>query len=180
MQVIGSEKEREGDLHWLAFLLTRRRGLSIDMAAEDASPQDGASLTFSTWMVTWSRIVVISKTLAAIRDELAASARRTNSKRPRRPALPSRDWELDRDTTRVDLEKALLAIDVFPRATLLLSIFECVPVADAAALLDAEPELVRKAQAIGLMELTSRLARMQGWTSAAGKPLVVPSETQYA
>jgi hypothetical protein len=180
MQIMSSEKQREADLHWLAFLLTGRRELSIDMAAADAFPQDGASLTFSTWMVTWSRRVIISKALAAIRDELAASALRTNSKHLRRPALPGRDWELDRDTTKVDLEKALFAIDVFPRAALLLSIFERMPLADAAVLLDAEPELIRKARAIGLMELTSRLARMQGWTSAAGNPLVVPNETQYA
>jgi hypothetical protein len=180
MQVIGSEKQPEADLHWLAFLLTGRRGLSLDTAAEDVPPQDGASLTFSTWMMTWSRRVVISKALAAIRHELTASARRTKSKRLRRPALPGRDWELDRNTTRVELEKSLLAIDVFPRAALLLSIFERVPVADAAVLLDAEPELIRKAQAMGLMELTNRLARMQGWTSVAGNPLVVRSETQYA
>ncbi len=180
MQVMVSEKQREADLHWLAFLLTGRRGLSIDMAPESAAPEGGASLTFSTWMVTWSRRVVISKALATIRDEVAASVLRTKSKRLRKPALPGRDWELGPDTTRVDLERALLAIDVFPRAALLLSVFERVPVADAAILLDAELELVRKAQAIGLMELTSRLARMQGWTSAARNPLVLPSETQYA
>jgi DNA-directed RNA polymerase specialized sigma24 family protein len=103
-------------------------------------------------------------------DEVEASKEAGTS----RPRLETRE------TTTVDLERALLAIDVFPRAALLLSIFEGVPVADAAILLDAEPQLVRKAQAIGLMELTSRLARMQGWTSAARNPLVVPGETQYA
>ena len=157
MQVIGSEKQPEADLHWLAFLLTGRRGLSLDTAAEDVPPPDGARLTFSTWMMTWSRRVVISKALAAIRHELTASARRTKSKRLRRPALPGRDWELDRNTTRVELEKSLLAIDVFPRAALLLSIFERSRGEQPAGRANSSGR-----RGNGLMERTNRLARMQG------------------
>lgn len=57
---------------------------------------------------------------AAVRDDLAESARRT--------AL----WR-DGETTRPDLERALLPIDVFPRAAaLMLLLFERVPANDAA------------------------------------------------
>ena len=69
---------------------------------------------------------------------------------------------LDPGTTKSDLERALLSIDVFPRAAVLLLIFERVPLRDVAILLDAEPDLVRKAQASGVRELTINLARMQG------------------
>ena len=44
---------------------------------------------------------------------------------------------------------------------MLLSIFEGVSIADAATILDADITLVRKAQAIGLRELTNNLARIE-------------------
>ena len=53
---------------------------------------------------------------------------------------------------------ALLAIDLFPRATLLLLVFEGMQIADAATLLDTEPDLLKKAEAIGLRELTANIA----------------------
>lgn len=82
-------------------------------------------------------------------------------------ALPPRSWVLDPGTAKSDLERALLSIDAFPRGAVLLLVFEGVPLRDAAILLDAEPDLVRKAQAAGVRELTINLARMQGWKSAA-------------
>jgi len=131
-------------------------------------------------MLAWSRRLVIAKALAAIRNELSASTRRTASIRPEKPALPPPTWALDSDTTKVELERALLAIDVFPRCALLLSVFDGVPVKDAAILLDSDPDLVRKGQAIGLQELTRNLARMQGWTSVTTSQHVVMSEMEHA
>jgi DNA-directed RNA polymerase specialized sigma24 family protein len=131
-------------------------------------------------MSAWSRRVVIAKALAAIRDQLAASARRTKSARPPKPALPDREWALDPGTSRACLERALLAIDVFPRAAVVLSFFEGVLLQDAAVLLDTEPEFVKKAQSIGIAELTSRLATMQGWSSKSVGSPVLPNGTQYA
>ena len=46
-------------------------------------------------------------------------------------------------------------------------IFEGVPIDDAASLLDADPNLVRKGQVIGLRELTANLARKNTHTHAA-------------
>jgi DNA-directed RNA polymerase specialized sigma24 family protein len=180
MQILEQASRHAADLHWLAFLLTGRRESSLDIAVETVASQDVASPYFSTWMLAWSRRVVIAKALAAIRDELAASTRRTELKRVNKPAMPPRDWALDPGTTKVEIEKALLAIDVFPRAALLLSVFEGVPMADAAVLLDADTDLVRKAQVIGSRELTSNLARMQGWTSTAAKPFIAHKEMRYA
>jgi DNA-directed RNA polymerase specialized sigma24 family protein len=180
----GTEHQHAADLHWLAFLLTGDRELSLDLAVEAVTSQGGESETFSTWMLAWSRRVVIAKALASIRDELAASARRTKLMRQPKVALPDRDWALDPGTGRADLERALLAIDVFPRAAVVLSIFEGVLLQDAAVLLDAAPEFVKKARSIGVAELTNRLARMQGWAATVSSRLVTPSilpnETQYA
>ena len=168
------------NLYWLAFLLTGNPGLSVDVTLEAVALQDDANSFFSAWMLAWSRRVFIAKALAGIRNELARSARRTASKRAEKVALPPRNWTLDRDTTKVQLESALLAIDVFPRCALVLSVFERMPLEDVGILLNSERDLVRTAQVIGLLELNRNLARLQGWTSTATKCDVVTSELQHA
>jgi DNA-directed RNA polymerase specialized sigma24 family protein len=180
MQTLEQANERAADLYWFAFLLTGHREPSVEVTIEALDFQGGANSFFSTWMLGWSRRVVIAKALAAIRDDLAASAGQTASKQAEEAPFPSRNWVLDRDTTRTQLESALLAIDVFPRCALLLLIFEGMSLEDAAILLDGDRDLVRKAQMTGLWELTRNLARMQGWTSSATKSYVVRSEMQHA
>jgi len=180
MQTLEQPNERAADLYWLAFLLTGHRELSLDATIEALDLQDDENPFFSTWILAWSRRVVIAKALAAIRDELAASARRTASKRVERTALPPRNWTVDRDTTKAQLESALLAIDVFPRCALVLSVFEGMSLEDVAILLNVERDLVRKAQLIGLRELTRNLARKRGWTPTAPRSYVVTSEMQHA
>ncbi len=172
--------QRAADLHWLAFLLTRNREASVDIAVDTIASEDATNPFFSAWVAAWSRRLAIARALAAIRDDLAASARRTESKRTKRSELPARTWTLDQDTTKLDLQRALLAIDVFPRDSVLLLVFERVPLEDVAILLDAAPDLVRKAQLIGLRELTINLARMQGWTPTATQSSAVTSELQHA
>jgi DNA-directed RNA polymerase specialized sigma24 family protein len=145
-------------LYWLAFLLTGQREASVDMAVEALESPEGNGF-FSAWMLAWARKVVIAKALAAIRDELAASARRLASQRSRRCAAPlPRHWALDSGATKLQIETALLAIDAFPRCALLLSLFEGMSIDDATVLLDGDPDLVRKAQVSALQELTHNLA----------------------
>ncbi|MGB6946044.1 MAG: hypothetical protein WBE37_26830 [Bryobacteraceae bacterium] len=150
------------DLYWLAFLLTERRDLSIEIASDTLVSEDDASPFFTDWMRGWQRRLVIARALTAIHHELADSARRTQLARIRgsnaESAVPRHNWSVHPDMTKAELEKALLAIDLFPRAALLLLIFEGIRMADAATLLDADPALIRKAQAIGLRELTGNLA----------------------
>ncbi len=138
MQTLEQTNERAADLYWLAFLLTGDREASVDVAIDALDFADGANPSFSTWMVAWSRRVVIAKALTVIRDELAASAHRTASKPAEKSALPHQNWGPGRDTTKVVLERALLAIDVFPRCALLLAVFEGMSVEDAATLLDSD------------------------------------------
>jgi DNA-directed RNA polymerase specialized sigma24 family protein len=185
MQTLVQENERVADLHWLAFLLTGHRDQSVDLAieaviGESLDSQDGASPFFSTWMIDWSRRVVIAKALASICGELSLSVRRMESNRDKKPALPPRGWVPAQPATKIQLERALLAIEVFPRCAVLLSIFEGMSLEDAAILLDADLDLVRKARVRGLHELTHNLARMQGWTSDTTKSFVMTSEMQHA
>jgi len=149
-------KKHAADLYWLAFLLTERQDLSIEIASDTAVSGDYASPFFTDWMRGWQRRLVIGRALSAIHAELADSAGRTELARVH--GSTPRKWLLGPDTTKADLEQALLAIDLFPRAALLLLVFEGIRMADAATLLDANPALIRKAQAIGLRELTARLA----------------------
>ena len=143
------------NLHRLTTLLTGCREIALDVTRQADAFTDDARSFFAAWMTAWSRRLIIEQALNAVRSELAVSARRTASHRGRRFAFPPRSWSLDAGTTKSDLEQALLSIDIFPRAAVLLLVFEGVPLKDAAVLLNAEPSLVLKAQAHGLRELTA-------------------------
>ena len=162
------------DLYWLAFLLTGRPDISIDIAADAAGSEDQKNPFFAGWMRGWYRRLVIAKTLAAIHDELAESARRTTTARFTTHSVP-KNWVLSPDVTKADLERALLAIDLFPRAAVLLLVFEGVRIADAVPLLDAKGDLLKKAQAIGLSELTANLAGTKGNAGTTVSPWKVYS-----
>jgi DNA-directed RNA polymerase specialized sigma24 family protein len=148
------------DLHWLAFLLTGDHESSIEIISESADSLDDSNAFFSTWMLSWSRRLIIAKALAKVRDQLTASARRTESVRMAKRTLAPRGWELSPNSSRSELQEALLAIDLFPRAALVLSIFEGMSVEDAAVLLGVNLDLVKKGRAFAARELTANLARI--------------------
>lgn len=159
MPSLEQTNRQAADLYWLAFLLTGQRETSVDAATEALDSAEGNPF-FSAWMLAWARKVVIAKALAAIRQELAASALRIADINGRKYAAP-RDWSLAPSATKLELERALLAIDAFPRCVLLLSLFEGLSVDDATVLLDVDRDLIRKAQAFALQELTSNLAALR-------------------
>lgn len=161
MPSIAQPDQQAANLYWLAFLLTGDRRASIQ-AAEETLQSPEANPFFVGWMLAWSRKVIISKAIEAIRLELAASAARMALARPPRsaPSLP-RKWSLAEGTNRLELERALLAIDAFPRCVLLLLLFEGLSVDDAMQLLGADRELIRKARSFALQELTRNLAGRQ-------------------
>src|SRR5262249_6311476 len=99
MQLMSSEQP-VASLYWLAFLLTEQCERSIDIAVEAVTSAGTSS----------PRRVVISKAVAAVRDEVAASACRTKSSRRDSQALPAGDWVLDDSTTKEQLERAMLGI----------------------------------------------------------------------
>jgi hypothetical protein len=175
-------RNRAAALYQLAFLMTGDRARSLDATLEAIDCGDGTSSFFSSWMLAWSQRLVVAKALAGIRDELAASARRTASVRREKFALASRNrfFDPDADGTKGEIERALLAIDVFPRCALLLTVFERMSPEDAAMLLDVDRDLVRKARIIGLQELTRTLAGTQDCAYRADRSCVRTRELQHA
>lgn len=165
METLEQAKRNVTDLHWLATLLTGSREIATEVTFQALNPKDDANPFFSTWIGAWSRRNVIARAISAVREDLRESARRTAARPEEKRELSLRSWTLDQLTTKSDLERALLAIDVFPRTAVVLLILERVPLKDAAVLLDSEPDLVRKALAVGARELTINLARVQGWQS---------------
>jgi len=162
METLEQAKRGACDLHWLAALLTGCHEAAGGISQQAIELTDDPNAFFSTWMHEWSRKLVIAKALTAIRRDLAASARRTALRPAETSAIPPQSWMPDTGATKSELEQALLSIDLFPRASVLLLVFEAVPLKDAAILLDVDPELLRRAQGAAVRELTTNLARMRG------------------
>jgi hypothetical protein len=121
-EAIDDLKRDAADLYWLSFLLTGRRDLSIEIAADAAAPDDSTPF-FARWMRSWSRRIVLARALAAIQTELAESAHRTEvagEMQVEALLAPA----VDENFTKTEIEEALLTIDLFPRAVLVLLIFE--------------------------------------------------------
>jgi hypothetical protein len=157
------------ELLWLAFLLTGDREMSVDAVAGATDMNDAGNPFFRNWMISWSRKLVIAKALSVVEFDMAESVRRTRERRYDRPApAATENWSLDAAAGKEQLEHALLAIDLFPRCALLLTVFEKVSIQDTASLLNADREAVRSAKAIGLAELTCNLADPD-WHEAAAR-----------
>ena len=122
---------------------------------------------FTQFMTAWSRKLITASSFEAIRPELRESALRVEQAPDSDPAeleglgIPAGSGY--GSITRPELEQAVLAIDLFPRYALLLTVFEKLPVADAALLLNASQALVRKGQRQALIELTRNIALNRGY-----------------
>ena len=180
MQDLEQMRTRAASQYRLAWLLTGEREASLDatLATLEAAPGPGSP--FEAWMLAWSRRLVIARVLTAIRGKLAESACRTASMRVRYPDLPAGAARLPEETIAMELEAALLSIDLFPRCVLVLTLFEGISVEDAAILMDATPSLVRKGRALGLQQLTGNLSRTQVRTSVSYRPFVMTTGAQHA
>ena len=74
------------DLYRLAFLITARRDLGIELAADALAFYQTPGPSFPDCITGSARVLVMAEALMAIGGELAASARRTESS----PARPNR------------------------------------------------------------------------------------------
>ena len=136
-------------LHWLARLITGGRRRCDPFAAGMPDTKDAANPFFAGWMVAWSRKLFIARVIGSVRLELEASLRRTRAQSLDGPPEPRLDY--------VAWERALPAIDLFPRCAVLLTVVEKFSLEDAAILLNADRNLVAGAAAIGLAELARTL-----------------------
>jgi DNA-directed RNA polymerase specialized sigma24 family protein len=160
-------EEHQAELYWLAFLLTGDQERSAGAFTRAVDFQDGYNATFRGFMVAWARKLVIGEALAAIDSELRQSALRLRTPDPAEStALPPRNWRSNHRITRPEFERALLALDVFPRCAVVLTFFEGLSLEESTLLLNADRELVTRAQRRGLIELTRNIALGRGWEPA--------------
>lgn len=155
------------ELYWLAFLLTGDQQESVQAFTNALDVEDGANPFFRGWMVSWARRLVIAAALGVIASELRESARRVERSRGEDSVYldgaPSGTWTGFQGMTKPEFERAVLALDAFPRCALLLTVFEKLSIQDTTVLLGADEALLRKAQGLGLIELTGNIARNRGW-----------------
>lgn len=156
------------DLYRVCFILTGQQDLSMEIAA-DGVTEDYRNGLSREWMRGCSRKVVLAKALKAVRQELVESARRTEIARDEEPNL-LRALAANEDITTTDIEEALFDIDLFPRAVLVLLVFEKIGIADAVTMLEADAGLIRKAQVIGLRGFTENVVLKKRAPSSVDTP----------
>jgi len=157
----GAPADQLNDLYWLGYLLTGDRERSVQAVIDHLDIHSADNPFFEHWMLAWSRKIFIAKVLASARAEVEASAQHTKVRHSASAASKGDGWTPDPVAGKAELEQALLAIDTFPRCAVLLMAFEKLSIEDAATLLDADRELVVKAYAFGLSELTKNLSRIE-------------------
>ena len=163
------------DLYRVCFVLTGQEDLSIEIAA-DVVAQDYGNGFGGDWVNGRSRKVAFAKALEAIRNELAASARRTEIATGKESSvLPA--LSVNEDLTRTDIDEALSDIDLFPRAAFVLLVFEKIRIADAISLLDADEALIRKAQIIALRRFANNIVRKNTLPTTIDNPNNIKGST---
>ena len=73
-------KKDVSELYRLAFLLTGRPDISIDVASDTVVSQYEGNAFFSDWMQAWSRRIVIAKALVAVRHRGICAPRQVGSR----------------------------------------------------------------------------------------------------
>ncbi len=146
------------DLYWIAFLLTTRAELSLDVTIDALDSGDGLEHMCSPQTLAHLRKTVIIAALEAIRREIAESARETTLQQSHQGFIAVEGWFLDPNISKEQVEVALLSIGAFPRCALLLTVFEGLQLEDAAALLHSDRELISRGRMKGLYDLTRNLA----------------------
>jgi hypothetical protein len=151
--------------YWLAYLLTGDREMSIDIAAEAAVHEIDPRAFVSDGMKD-GRHLAITKAISAMRTELPESARRAKDSYSDVWVTSLHARSVATSITQVELERAVLAIDAFPRVVLVLLVFEGLNITQAEALLDADSVLLARARVIGLRELCLNIAAAAAVASA--------------
>jgi hypothetical protein len=159
-QLIEIFEENSSELYSLAFLLTGNSDQGVE-AFNRALDFEEENPAFGKFMDAWARKLIVVEALATIKTELRISRQRV--------ARAAED-ELSGDARlkkrpyigREEFEEAVIAIDAFPRCAMLLTIFEGMTTKAASALLGEDEALTRKAQRIGIVQLTRNLAGDSG------------------
>jgi DNA-directed RNA polymerase specialized sigma24 family protein len=131
--------------------------------------EDSANSVFRGFMISWARKLVIAEALSGIRPQLRESLRRLQVEPWPVGRLPSEAVAVWRSVDKSEFERAVLAIDVFPRCVVLLTVFERLSTAESALLLNTHVDVVKQAQRRGLIELARNVAIGRGWDPSSAK-----------
>jgi hypothetical protein len=145
------------DLYWIAFLLTARTEQSLSVTLEAVNSGDGFEHMCSPHSLARLRKTVVIAALEAMHCEIAESARQI-ALQSDEGFIPLQGWCLDPNISKAQVEAALVAIEAFPRCALFLTMFEGLPLENAAALLHSDRELISRGRMRGLRDLTRNLA----------------------
>jgi hypothetical protein len=132
-------------LYWLALILTGCEAISVNVTAEVLSTKSGNL-----------RRAVVAQSVAAKESELRWA--RDRYQRQAEYGLESElRMGLDTMPEFFEVRDALLAVDLFPRHALLLTVFEGFSVRDAARCLDANEQSIRDGRGDGLVALAQNM-----------------------
>jgi hypothetical protein len=149
---------RSLELYSLAFLLTGNTDRSLQAFNRTLDGEEEETTLFGNSTNRRARKLIIVEALDAMEMELEASRHRTACL-----ALDERSvnpgWKRRALIATGEFEKAVLAIDAFPRCAILLTIFERISLRTAAILLNADHAVTQTAQRIGALQLSDNLSR---------------------
>jgi hypothetical protein len=153
-------EEESSQLYSLAFLITGNADRSVE-AFDRALERDEENSNFGEFMTSWARKLIIVEALGTIAPELRASKQRV-LRAGDADALKNVRWKRRPNIDREAFEEAVIAIDALPRCAMLLTIFEGLSTRAASLLLNEGEALTRKAQRMGIVQLTQNLAGDNG------------------
>jgi hypothetical protein len=150
-------EENSSELYSLAFLLTGNADGGVEAFNRALELEDTENTTFGEFMSAWARKLITVEALETIKQELQISKDKM-ARTPEDETTSGAKWKRRAYISREEFEEAVIAIDPFPRCAMLLTIFEGMSIQAASTLLNADKKLTRKAQRIGIVELTRHLA----------------------
>ena len=160
-QLLDDFQKQSYELYSLAFLLTGNADRSVEAFNRVLDFEGEANPTFDDFMNWWARKLIIVEALGTISAELESSKQRVA--RAAEDAIPTNaKWQPRPHIGREEFEEAVIAIDAFPRCAMLLTIFEGMSIEEAALLLNEDEAMTRRAQQIGIVQLTNNLAADRG------------------
>lgn len=150
--------EHSPALYWLAYVITGDRERAIVAFSGALDLADASSTVSRNTLLFWARRLVILSAVSMVRTELQSAIAQP------RPELSLNLKQYPGDPNaplnRKILESALFQLDVFSRCSLVLSVFEKLPVRVVALLLNTDEASVRRAREYAMCALTTELVRL--------------------
>jgi hypothetical protein len=150
-------EEKSSELYSLAFLLTGNADRSVEAFNRALDFEEPENPVFGDFMNSWARKLIVVEALGTMRTELRLSRQRV-SRAAEDEVGSEPKWKRRAYIGREEFDEAVIAIDALPRCAMLLTIFEGMSIKAASVLLNEDVALTRKAQQMGIVQLTRNLA----------------------